>query len=87
MEMNETDNFRSNLRDAMAQRELSQRSLAEAAGCSHVYINRVLGGFTDPSLPMCEKLADAVGVNLGTLILPQEKFKRSLKNLLTAGKR
>jgi transcriptional regulator with XRE-family HTH domain len=87
MQMAALNNFRVNLRAAMECRELSQRAVADGAGCSYVYVNRVLGGFTDPTLPMCEKLSRAVGVDFGILILPNEKFKRSAKNLLTVIKR
>lgn len=69
------ENFRDNLRLAMDAKGISQRRLAELSECSYPYVNRVLQGHVEPSLPQCEKLAKAVGYPLGSLIEATSTFR------------
>ncbi len=54
------DNFRKNLREAMAERGVNQRELALLSGVHAVTISRILGGVMLPSLAVCESLAKAL---------------------------
>jgi transcriptional regulator with XRE-family HTH domain len=61
-------NFRRNLRELMRERGVSQRKLAEMAHTTYPYINRVLTGKVAPSLPVCDRIAEAMGVELVDLL-------------------
>ena len=71
-------NFQRNLRSAMKLAGLSQRMMAEKAGFSYPYVNRVLQGKAEPTLPVCDAFADALGVELSELISdPKRRSKVS----------
>lgn len=74
-------NFRSNVRSAMAARQMSQEVLAHAANISRPFLNRVLQGKQEPSMAVCDGIADALKTPLSELISSPKKF---LKNLPTA---
>lgn len=68
------ENFRDNLRDQIADSGESKTAIAERAGIHRVTLHKILAGEFDPSLEMCEKLAEALKVK------PIEKiFQRSKK--------
>ena len=75
MQVDAMNNFRVNLRAAMERRNLSQRAVAERMGVTHPFINRVLVGKADPTIPFAEKIADAVGCELSDLISPSREFQ------------
>lgn len=70
--------FRTNLRAAMLAKGITQRELAIESETSYPYVNRVLCGLTAPTLPRCEKLADAIGFRLSDLIQSPNKFRSLL---------
>ncbi len=73
--MQSLENFRFNLRRLIDEREdLSQRIIAARVGTSQVHIHRILKGTVSPTLAMCDKIADAVGVPLADLVVHPEKF-------------
>ena len=47
---------------------LSQEALARAVGCSASVVPKWEAGNRRPSLPMLRRLADALGVTLGSLV-------------------
>lgn len=62
-------NFAANLAAALAERGISQEQLAEETGICRPQINRILKGkATNPTLRVCELLAEAAGIN------PQSAF-------------
>ena len=60
--------FRRSLRQHMKVKGISQRELASKAKLSYPYLNRILKAKADPSLTICDNIADALGVNLAELI-------------------
>ncbi len=56
-----TDNFRHNLKEMLAKREMSQQELSRKSGIHWVTISRILGGVNDPSVETAQKLASAAG--------------------------
>lgn len=69
-------NFQVNLRLAMQLRGLSQRDIAEAAELSYPYVNRILTSKVEPTLPVCDRLADAVKLSLAELLQKPSDFSR-----------
>lgn len=55
--MSLADTFRDNLRNALQQKGLTQRELAQKTGVHEVTISRILKGKHDPTLEICEMLA------------------------------
>lgn len=72
------NNLRENLRVCCDLPDVTQRSVADKALISYVYLNRILQGHAVPTLPVAERLAKAVGVSLGTLIQSPKKFREAL---------
>lgn len=56
------------IRRLREQRGMNQRELAKKAGISHSYVSDVERGDATPSLKFLEKIADALGVRLSTLL-------------------
>lgn len=67
-------NFRDNLREAMDEKGFDQQDLAKASGVHYVTISRILTGKQDPTVTMCEKLANAVGIRADLVFLSPEKI-------------
>jgi DNA-binding XRE family transcriptional regulator len=66
------DNFRENLRSCLDRSGMTITALAHAAGVHRVTIHKILSGEIEPSLSLCEKIADSAG------IFPPEKiFEKS----------
>lgn len=65
------------MRAAMEAAGLSQRALAEKAEVTHPYINRILTDKVEPSLPMCDRIADALKIPFAELISDPKKFSKS----------
>ena len=68
------DNFADNLHRAIERLGISQRELARRSGVHFTTINRILSREMDPSLTVCERLADAVGLT------PEKSFKEITKS-------
>jgi transcriptional regulator with XRE-family HTH domain len=86
MKVQSLNHFRTNLRALMAEREFTQRSIAEKAETSYAYINRVLTGKAHPALDFCDRIADALGVPLTDMLgKPKDasdgKSKNGVRNL------
>lgn len=64
------DTFRDNLRAAMTAKGITQRELADRAGVNAVTVSRIFSGFSEPSLEMCEKLANALNMR------PEKTFSK-----------
>ena len=47
---------------------MTQGKVAENAGISRVFLNRVLQGHSEPTLPIAEKIATATGSSLATIL-------------------
>lgn len=60
--------FRHSLRAAMHREGVSQRQLAEMAKTSYPGINRILQGKQTPTIDLADRLADALGIPLATLL-------------------
>jgi transcriptional regulator with XRE-family HTH domain len=74
-------NFRVNAKHAMQARGWSQYVLAEKTELSRPFINRVFQGKQDPSLEICDRIADALDLPLPDLLASPKNF---LKNLPAA---
>jgi len=69
MEMPEkTDAFRANVRHYMELQDISQRQLADLAGLSPEWLCKMLRGHSNPTLPVCERIAKALKVSLEALV-------------------
>ena len=79
--MSAKENFRMNLQSVMDRNGISQYQLSKATCISRPYINKVLLGKTNPTLPYCEKLADGVRVPLQTLVVDTTSCIRQLDEL------
>jgi transcriptional regulator with XRE-family HTH domain len=76
MNVQALSNFQANLRQAMQLRGLSQRQIAIAAELSYPYVNRILTSKVEPTLPVCDRLADAVKISLVDLLRKPAEFSR-----------
>jgi transcriptional regulator with XRE-family HTH domain len=63
-----TDAFRDNVRRFCKLQGLKQKELAARAGLSPEWLCEMLGGKSNPTLPVCERISDALGVSLEALI-------------------
>ena len=68
-EVNYINNFRSNLRQALDDQDLSLRAAAERCGITYAYLHRILAGQVSPSLEICDKIADALDFELPEMLL------------------
>ncbi len=76
--MASSDNFRINLKQAMAALGISQDRLADLAGMKQPYVCRVLGGSTCPRGPQYDRLAAAVGKQTWQLMMTPKDFSEVL---------
>jgi len=65
--MNTTTEFGESLRAALRAADMTQADLANLAGVHPVHVCRLCTGRSRPSLAMAEKIAHALGVQLGDL--------------------
>jgi len=56
------DNFRQHLRARLDRGDLTVTALAKLAGIHRVTIHKILAGEIEPSLSMCEKIAESAGI-------------------------
>lgn len=81
--MQALEHFRANVRDALKAFDFTQDDLAVQAQLSRPYINRVLAGKQEPSLPTCDSIADALGIPLAKMLDEPDAFQRFLKKVKT----
>lgn len=77
--MHALENFRLNLRAALEFIGHTQDWLAIETGLSRPYINRLLQGKHDPTLPTCEKISDVLHVSLASMLGEPRDFQKTLK--------
>lgn len=68
------NNFRENLKSAMDERGMDQQELARQSGVHYVTISRILTGKQDPTVSVCEKLAQAAGIRADLVFLTPERI-------------
>jgi|GEM_PF-6887997 len=66
------DNFRDNLRARLNRGDLTVTELAKMADVHRVTIHKILSGEIEPSLSLCEKIADSAGIHP-----PEKIFQKS----------
>lgn len=67
--MKSLENFRKKVLDALSQLEWSQADLAKRTHIAQPSINVYLSGKKDPNVETCERIASALGLELGSLFL------------------
>ena len=67
------NNFRENIVAACAKAKISQAELARRSGVHFVTVNRIFKGVLSPSVEICEKLAEAAGIQ------PEKSFSSPRK--------
>jgi predicted transcriptional regulator len=68
-----SDNFRTNLRAIMEEKEVSQRMLAKAADISLSHLHSILMGHVCPALDLAARLSHCMATNLEDLIRTPEQ--------------
>lgn len=63
-----TEAFRHNVRHYCRLTGLTQGELAERADLSQEWLSRMLAGKSNPTLPVCERIATALGISLEALL-------------------
>lgn len=66
------ENFRDNLRTRLDRGDITITALAKNAKVHRVTIHKILAGDIEPSLSMCEKLAESAGISP-----PEKIFQKS----------
>ena len=56
----------------------SQKKLAEKAGVSQTYISELEAEKKQPTIPIVEKLASALGVSISKLLNPKSQFPKMI---------
>ena len=62
------DDFRTNVIALLEKRGMSRSDLARAMDVSPQFVTQLLNGARDPGLALVEKVADAFGVDVTTLV-------------------
>ena len=68
-------NFRENLARSIVERGMSKTAIAQEAGIHRVTLHKLLAGEFDPSIDLCERLANALGFSS-----PEDIFKKSSRS-------
>jgi len=63
-----TDAFRANVRYFLDLQGMTQRDLAHAAKLSPEWLSKMLAGRSNPTLPVCERIAIALKTSLESLV-------------------
>ncbi len=66
-----TDAFRENVRRYTKLRGLTYSELADKAELSREWLSKMLSGKSNPTLPVCERIAEALDMSLEALISSQ----------------
>jgi len=67
-----TDLFRKNVRDFCRLRGITQGKLARRADLSQEWLSTMLTGKSNPTLPVCERIAKALETSLEALLAEPE---------------
>lgn len=81
MQVQASTNFRDNLRLAMTALGITQEEVASKADLSRPYLNRILAGKQEPSLIICDRLADATRIPLHVMLQPSGDFQKFLRKV------
>lgn len=84
MHVQAVQNFRGNVRSAMRAKGWSQDKLATTADLSRPFLNRVLQGKQEPSLEVCDRIADALHYPLSDLLASPKKFLKILPSAIAS---
>lgn len=81
--MKALENFRGNLAHLVRSRanpdgQLSVAEIAVRSGLSRAYVHRVTYGEVEPTITVCDRIADALGHPLERLLQPPRKRARRL---------
>lgn len=77
------DCFRTNVRSFLHLRHLTQVAMADRAGLSQEWLSKMLAGRSNPTLPICERIARALDTSLEALLAePPGNVSDSGKNAL-----
>jgi transcriptional regulator with XRE-family HTH domain len=79
--------FRSNVRREVQRTGVLYSVVAEKAGICSTYLSRILNGRSDPTLPVCEKIAFALGTSLEALLAEPAKVAVSTPHIGDASRR
>lgn len=63
-----TDAFRANVRQQCRLQGITQEELARSAELSPEWLSKMLCGRSNPTLPVCERIAMALGTSLEALV-------------------
>jgi len=63
-----TDAFRENVRYYTKLKGMTLGGLADKAGLSREWLSKMLAGRSNPTLPVCERIANALDMSLEALI-------------------
>ena len=63
-----TDAFRENVRRYVKLHGLTYGELADKAGLSREWLSKMLAGKSNPTLPVCERIAEALDTSLEALV-------------------
>ena len=63
-----TEAFRINVRRYVRLNDITYGTLAEKAGLSREWLSKMLAGKSNPTLPVCERIAVALNVSLAVLV-------------------
>lgn len=66
-----TDAFRTNVKRHCRLLGITQGELARRADLSQEWLSRMLNGKSNPTLPVCERIAGALGTSLEALVAVQ----------------
>ena len=71
-----TEDFKRNVNLMLSKRGVSRSELARRMGCTPQFIVKLLGPSYDPSLKVVEKVADALEVQVSTLLKKVPEISR-----------
>lgn len=74
--MQAVQHFRQNVKAAIVAAGISQSEFARRAELGRPFLNRVLRGHAEPSLDVCDRIADALGLDLMQLLSSPKKFPK-----------
>ena len=77
--------LKQNIRSKRAEKRWSQDELAEYAGISVKYVQAIETGQRCPSVKICEALANALGIQLFELFLPEQCNREEESQFLFQG--
>lgn len=76
--------FRANVRREVQRTGVLYSDVAKKAGICSTYLSRILNGKSDPTLPMCEKIAFALGTSLEALLAEPATITREPQHIVVS---